>query len=409
MHCEIRSERRPLANAIVMSVMQQAPFNPATDPARTCFYFCVLISIDAPRCSQVGVSYVSIFTVCYHVVFWMCGAAQSLSWDYLPAVPQGQDAERRLSWKEKPIGRLVARALHLPPAVSQPSPFGRPPGDEERSASASIDDKGVIETIEHCVPTADIPRIVVIREGEERRGASDETPADIADVQLTPRAPTHRPAAATVRSHNLTLVIPPSPLRPNANPVPPSPLRTVMAPATPGFATAPSSPVRGGVFPLSPIRSLAPSTATRAISVAGSLRSLAPDTPLPAVHAIHSLEDPVKVASLSEKAAEAADKRRACAGVRDTLAPLLKPVTVSLAVSIPVALVQPLKALFIDCTATGCPAWHGPDGRPVLAFVMDTGECSDFAICFVRLLLRGLGHAAPGFWPSFRDPDFAIH
>ena len=39
----------------------------------------------------------------------MLGAAYSLSWDYRPDVPQGEAAERRVSWKEKPLGSLFTR------------------------------------------------------------------------------------------------------------------------------------------------------------------------------------------------------------------------------------------------------------------------------------------------------------
>ena len=320
---------------------------------------------------QVGVSYVSIFTVCYHVVFWMCGAAQSLSWDYLPAVPQGEEAERRVSWKEKPIGRLVARALRLPPAPPQPLPNDSARKDEEAySYTAKDEDKYSIETIENIdapVQTLNIPRIVVVEEPVPAPAA------DIAEEQLTPRAANLPAVAGTYRSRNLTLVIPPAPLRPSA---PSSPVRGASVPPTPGgFATAPSSPIRGA-GPLSPIRSLAPSTMR---SFAGSVRSLAPTTPLRAVHSIHSLEDPSGLTGIEGPSPH---KHRTCAGhLRDTLAPLLKPVTISLALSLPIALVQPLKALFVDCTATGGPDWHGPDGRPPLAFVMDTGECSSSCLC----------------------------
>ena len=320
----------------------------------------------------------SIFTVCYHTVFWMCGAAQSLAWDYLPAVPQGEEAERRVTWKEKPIGRLVARALRLPPAPLR-APLAPLPSeivrakDEEASACTSddTDDKASVEVTERPASSLDIPRIVVVHSED-----GDPT-ADIADVQLTPRA-ANPSAATTFRSRNLTLVIPASPLRPST---PASPLRGVSVPPTPtiggggGFVTAPSSPTRGAALvPPSPMRSLAPSTRTMTMrSIAGSLRSLGPDTPIRAVHSIHSLEDPAALAGIERASSLTPHKRRHCAGVVDALAPLLKPVTVSLALSLPIALVQQLKALFVDCTATGGPAWFGPDGRPPLAFVMDTG------------------------------------
>jgi auxin efflux carrier family protein len=59
----------------------------------------------------VGISFISIFSVAFHIVFWGLGAAHSLSWDFLPNVPQGEAAERRVSWKEKPIGGWIARVL----------------------------------------------------------------------------------------------------------------------------------------------------------------------------------------------------------------------------------------------------------------------------------------------------------
>ena len=263
----------------------------------------------------------------------MCGAAQSLSWDYLPAVPQGEDAERRVSWKEKPIGGLVARVLRLSPPPAQPAPPEITRKDEEANAQIDDDrsDKSSITTVEQPAPALNIPRIVIVGE--------DMSAADITDVQLTPRA-SNATAATTYRSRNLTLVIPPSPL-PRAGTAPPSPLRGVSGPQSPGFATAPSSPVRAAAPP-SPMRSLAPSTMR---SLAGSTRSLPPTTPINTVHSIHSLEDPAALVGL-EKVSPL--KRRRCAGLLDFLAPLLKPVTVSLALSLPIALIQPLKALFVD-------------------------------------------------------------
>ena len=135
----------------------------------------------------------------------MCGAAQSLSWDYLPAVPQGEDAERRVSWKEKPIGGLVARVLRLSPPPAQPAPPEITRKDEEANAQIDDDrsDKSSITTVEQPAPALNIPRIVIVGE--------DMSAADITDVQLTPRA-SNATAATTYRSRNLTLVIPPSPL-----------------------------------------------------------------------------------------------------------------------------------------------------------------------------------------------------
>jgi len=57
----------------------------------------------------VGISFISIFILIYHIFFWVCGLAHSLSWDYAPGVPQGEAANTRAPWREKPIGGFVWR------------------------------------------------------------------------------------------------------------------------------------------------------------------------------------------------------------------------------------------------------------------------------------------------------------
>ncbi|RPD77175.1 auxin efflux carrier [Lentinus tigrinus ALCF2SS1-7] len=322
-----------LPNAIVMSVTKLPPFDPATDPA-------------------LGVSYVSIFTVCYHIVFWMCGAASSLSWDYLPGVPQGEEAERRVSWKEKPIGRLVARMLRLSSPPPAPLPSELAIKDEE--AFPSRDEKGSIETSEQS--SVQSPRIVVVEEPQEEN-----------DVQLTSRISPL--GMSNNQTRRLTIVIPPSPRRGS---VPPTPMRPSVPP-TPRFATAPSSPLRS-VYPISPARSIA------AI------------TPIRTIHSIHSLEDPVAIAALIEQSAPPQHRSR-IARFFAPFAALLKPVTISLAISLPIALITPLKALFVDATAQGGPDWHGPDGRPPLAFVMDSAQFIDTIAVPLTLILLGASFA----------------
>ncbi|EJF57457.1 hypothetical protein DICSQDRAFT_69432 [Dichomitus squalens LYAD-421 SS1] len=284
-----------LPSAIVMSVTQQPPFNPALDPA-------------------LGVSYVSIFSVTYHTVFWVCGAANSLAWDYLPGVPQGEDAERRVSWKEKPIGRLVARALRLPivptppfvPQSNKKDEEAFPTKEDRSSPSPSSTDSSTVDT-----PITNVPTIVITEE-----------PKVDSEMQLVSRL-SPLSAGSTIRSRRLTIVIPPTPVRVSATP---SPLRPSV-PSTPGWATAPSSPTR---------------------------------------------------------------KR---SRLRDSLFALLKPVTISLAISLPTALVLPLKALFVSCASQGCPNWHGPDNRPPLAFVMDTAQFVDTIAVPLALILLGASFA----------------
>ena len=58
------------------------------------------------------------------------------------------------------------------------------------------------------------------------------------------------------------------------------------------------------------------------------------------------------------------------------LSAVCTPVTCTLAVALPIALIDPLKALFVDISDVGGPKFTGPDGRPPLAFLIDTGASS---------------------------------
>ncbi|KAI1789735.1 auxin efflux carrier [Ganoderma leucocontextum] len=336
-----------LPSAIVMSVTQQPPFNPASDPA-------------------LGVSYVSLFSVTYHIVFWICGAASSLVWDYLPEVPQGEEAERRVSWKEKPIGHLVARALHL--RVIPAPPFMLQHSKDEEAFSAKEDKGSSSPSTTSSMaenPPSNVPRIVI----------SEESKADPLDIQIAPRL-SPLPAVSTFRSRRLTIVIPPTPVRASATP---SPFRQ-SRPSTPGWVTAPSSPTRGFTL-ASPMISIISATPTR---------SIPPTTPIRPVHSIHSLEDPVVISALEKSTAGPKKKR---SWWLSSFYALLKPVTMSLTISIPTALIKPLKALFVDCASQGCPNWHGPDNRPPLAFVMDTAQFVDTIAVPLALILLGASFA----------------
>ncbi|KAK0496606.1 auxin efflux carrier [Armillaria luteobubalina] len=80
-----------LPTAVVLTVTEQKPFDPNTDP-------------------QLGVSYVSIFILAYNIIMWIGGAANTLAWDYAPGVPQGDLANVRVSWREKPIAAFFLRS-----------------------------------------------------------------------------------------------------------------------------------------------------------------------------------------------------------------------------------------------------------------------------------------------------------
>ncbi|CDO68782.1 hypothetical protein BN946_scf184989.g48 [Trametes cinnabarina] len=324
-----------LPNAIVQTVTQQPPFNPATDP-------------------QLGVSYVSIFTVCYHVVFWIGGGAQSLSWDYLPGVPQGEDAERRLSWKEKPIGSLIARYILRKRAISPPE-MSEKLKDEE----ASIDEQDKKTSVEVlAAPVASIPKIVI----------SDELDSE-SDIQLTRRS-SRVSAVSAFRSRNQSSTAPPSPLR----------------------ITVPASPIRISI-PASSIRTTAPSSPMAGPAQRSPLRTTFVATPTP-VRSTRSVGSSIQPKDVRQKEHPLLKKAQHClATVFRPFRAFLQPVTVAIAISLPIALVLPLKALFVDVSTQGGPSWHGPDGRPPLAFVMDTAQFIDTIAVPLALILLGASFA----------------
>lgn len=58
--------------------------------------------------------------------------------------------------------------------------------------------------------------------------------------------------------------------------------------------------------------------------------------------------------------------------LRQILIAIVTPISATVAISLLIALVGPLKALLVDFE--GGPLWEGPDGKPPLAFVIDTGS-----------------------------------
>jgi auxin efflux carrier family protein len=259
------------ANAVVLSVTQQAPFNPVTDPQRKLSRICFIMS-RLTWWATVGVSFVSIFIVSYHLVFWVCGAAHSLSWDYLPGIPQGEDAERRYSWKEKPFGRLVARYVLRSRLVPSPNvdnrlkeenPSNLEKGEDKQSNPKSVSDKD--SELLSAEPSLDVQ---LVRRMSRLSSASQQ-------MQQAPLTPKSEQSSVTETEDEIPFH--------------------------------------------APITSLI-------------MRSLRP------------------------------------------LSTVLTPVTIAIAIALPIALVDDLKALFVDISSTGGPDWKGPDGKPPLAFIIDTGR-----------------------------------
>ena len=226
----------------------------------------------------------------------MFGTAHSLSWDYRPGVPQGEAAERRVSWKEKPLGRLVTRyVLKQPVPDSFALPPPGPPTDEE---AASISEK-------KC--GADAAELPV-----------SESALDTAPVLVSDSAAAH-----------------------------PDP-DVQLARRTSRLSTAPAT------VPFAPRR--------------GSLSSSPPPVPPPTpAHSTVDLHEDAQSITPTLHGA------RRLVRVFRPLAAVITPVTITLAISLPIALIAPLKALFVDISDQGGPVFLGPDGRPPLAFLIDTG------------------------------------
>lgn len=273
------------ANAVVMSITEQPPFNPNTDPARA--YFINLHVGNSYKFAEVvGVSFVSIFIVSYHLVFWVAGAAHSLSWDYLPGVPQGDAAERPVSWKEKPIGGFVARRI-----LRMKVPSREPSADVKVDAtSAAKNEKDHLTDLEKNASPPMAQQVL------------GDVPYDHdPDVQLARR------------TSRLSAISPGEPLT-HVN--------------------------SSSVLPTAP-----------------------PSSPCPSVHP----ETPSIPPSFPKRMVQ----------VLRPLSAVVTPITLTLAVSLPIALITDLKALFVSVADEGGPDWHGPDGRPPLAFVMDTSTLFD--------------------------------
>ena len=212
---------------------------------------------------KVGISFASIFILTYHIFFWVCGLAHSLSWDYTPDVPQGEAANVRVSWREKPIGGFVWRH-------SLRFRHGGEGSGDARSAGS------------HCCPHSQIEL------GTRHSSGALCEEDSIEGVRSTLRSPVC-----------LSQGSPDQPL-----------------------------PCHGSqATPLTPIRLEAPPRSRRVLTALGAV---------------------------------------------------VTPISAIVAISLLVALVDPLKALFVSFE--GGHSWEGPDGKPPLAFVIDTGSSTPLFI-----------------------------
>jgi auxin efflux carrier family protein len=219
---------------VVVSITQSSPFDPATDTNCEFPPFSWRQKLTAEY-DKVGVSFVSIFILTYHIFFWVFGLAHSLSWDYDPGVPQGKAANDRVSWREKPIGGFIWR--HVLKGTD-----GKGEGRGSESANSG--------SYPHAQIELGIPRL--------SQGFSDQ-PNDTYESQVA------LPASVLTQPE-------------------------------------------------------APSSSRRVLTV---------------------------------------------------IAVVITPISVTVAISLLIALLDPLKGLFVNFE--GGPSWEAPDGKPPLAFVIDTG------------------------------------
>ncbi|KAK0219707.1 auxin efflux carrier [Armillaria nabsnona] len=111
-----------LPTAVVLTVTEQSPFDSDTDP-------------------QLGVSYISVFILAWNIVMWICGAAKTLAWDYAPGVPQGDAANVRVSWREKPVAACFLRVKAK--LFARPKDSDCEKADDEKEAK----DRGLLVTM----------------------------------------------------------------------------------------------------------------------------------------------------------------------------------------------------------------------------------------------------------------------
>lgn len=201
----------------------------------------------------------------YHIFFWVFGLAHSLSWDYLPEVPQGEEAETRVPWKQKPLGSFFAKTL---------LGYKPQPSSEKLEAPASASKSELDYTKDDTT----------VRGGEVLARRTSH----LSVTSVRSRRPSSGTGAILPAFRN--------------DGAPPATLTEVEEPVDAPIPSSPSFIVRF----------------YRAVSV------------------------------------------------------ILTPITLTIVVALPISLVTPLKALFVDTASVGGPDWKGPDGKPPLAFVIDT-------------------------------------
>ncbi|KAF9066999.1 auxin efflux carrier [Rhodocollybia butyracea] len=276
-----------LPTSIVQSVTAHPPFNGTSDV-------------------ELGISFVSVFIMVYHIFFWVFGAAASLRWDFLPEIPQGEEAMKRVPWSEKPIGSLIHRFFFQQRAESGNNNHALFGLDRVKNLMA-IKEK-MISKKRHSMESVE-------------KGALSSNPGLLETGLAQPQCedsvdPDVRLARRVSRL---------SATGPCRNVLPVSTDSTAPSPAT-----AQSHNSSETTLPLSVNHENIPQSKWARIFPSWFIKIVKP------------------------------------------MSVIITPVTIALAISLPVSVIQPLKALFTDATASGGPNFRGPDGSPPLNFIMET-------------------------------------
>lgn len=287
-----------------LSLYEACPHHIASKPLRrSALLFSVQLitkhdPFDPNRDPSLGISYVSIFILCYNITYWVLPTARSLRLDYRPDVPHGSDAEVKVPLEDTVTFRFFAD--HLPAGLSKRVNASRPP--TRPSTPPLPPEMGPVE----AQSTSFIPTTSAVRswtrdstQTPNRNISEEEKQADDADRKSGKEGSEEKQEQAAKMV--LTTNEPPQPV-----------------------------PASGAA-------------------------------PMPAVEAQQEPSRPLSA------------PRRVWRQTKAILNPLRTPVVIAMAVSIPTALIPPLKALFTHADAT---TYHfgSPNGDPPLGWLLDTAS-----------------------------------
>ncbi|KAL7411983.1 auxin efflux carrier [Mrakia frigida] len=362
-----------LPTAIVQSVAAGEPFDSATDPT-------------------LGVGFVAVFILCYNLSFFT-GVYKICAWDFLDLEPEGPREgflakwTRRRRWFDAKLGRDGGRkrkdsssgaedaveredgtGLSLPELERVPSSKAeRLEGGKERDSK--VESSSTAVGMGTLAPRKD-PKTRRVSFGQQQQ----QNQQQLAAMERL----TRQTSAATVES-----------VLPNTSNTMPSFLPTF-------HSSSSSSSSSSNPSPNSPSRTIPSTVAHQLPPPHDSESNLPPSSPEP--------QTPTKALTSTPPPSEKGP-RTILGGMKAAAESIFTPITLSLLAAIIIALVPPLKALFVPNVEgwTGTKIKLAPDGRPALAFIQETAVFIG-AICVPgALILLGASFArlkVPKTWSA---------